>query len=151
MFFQGTASSDKNEILFSEYNINYNNLPQMYRKGSVLLWEMVIIPHSWFFFLHCKPLAPYKWPTFHFSVQLHCSINQKGHKKNWTVWLVKKILIVYKLSSSVFLYNRYGAKKTSTATYKSPTPPGPRYKPPLASDPNILKRIWFVTIFWSLI
>ena len=50
MFFQGTASSDKNEILFSEYNINYNNLPQMYRKGSVLLWEMVIIPHSLFFF-----------------------------------------------------------------------------------------------------
>ncbi|KAM7448358.1 tRNA-histidine guanylyltransferase 1-like [Porites harrisoni] len=37
----GTASSDKNEILFSEYNINYNNLPQMYRKGSVLLWEKI--------------------------------------------------------------------------------------------------------------
>lgn len=85
MFFQGTASSDKNEILFSEYNINYNNLPQMYRKGSVLLWEMVIISHSLFFFLQCKPLASYEWPTFHFSVQLHCSINQKGHKKNWTV------------------------------------------------------------------
>ena len=50
MFFQGTVSSDKNEILFSEYNINYNNLPQMYRKGSVLLWEMVIISHSFFFF-----------------------------------------------------------------------------------------------------
>lgn len=105
MFFQGTASSDKNEILFSEYNINYNNLPQMYRKGSVLLWEMVIIPHS-LFFLHCKPLVPY------FSVQLHCSINQKGHKKNWTVRLVKKILIVYKFLSSVLLYNRHGAKKT---------------------------------------
>ena len=34
-------SSDKNEILFSEFNINYNNLPQMYRKGSVLIWEKV--------------------------------------------------------------------------------------------------------------
>ena len=111
MFFQGTVSSDKNEILFSEYNINYNNLPQMYRKGSVLLWEMVIIPLS-LFFLHCKPLAPDEWPTFHFSVQLHCSINQKGHKKNWTVRLVKKILIVYKFLSSVLLYNRHGAKKT---------------------------------------
>ena len=34
-------SGDKNEILFSEFNINYNNLPQIYRKGSVLIWEKV--------------------------------------------------------------------------------------------------------------
>ena len=40
---QGTVSSDKNEILFSEFNINYNNLPQMYRKGSVIVWERVIL------------------------------------------------------------------------------------------------------------
>ena len=36
-------SSDKNEILFSEFDINYNNLPQMYRKGSVLVWDKVNI------------------------------------------------------------------------------------------------------------
>jgi len=38
----GTVSSDKNEILFSQFNINYNNLPQMYRKGSVLVWEKTV-------------------------------------------------------------------------------------------------------------
>lgn len=38
----GTVSSDKNEILFSQFNINYNNLRQMYRKGSVLVWEKTV-------------------------------------------------------------------------------------------------------------
>jgi len=38
----GTVSSDKNEILFSQFNINYNNLPQMFRKGSVLVWEKTV-------------------------------------------------------------------------------------------------------------
>ncbi|XP_059473605.1 probable tRNA(His) guanylyltransferase [Neocloeon triangulifer] len=33
----GTFSSDKNEILFSEFGINYNNEPQLFRKGSVLI------------------------------------------------------------------------------------------------------------------
>ena len=32
-------SSQKNEILFSECGINYNDEPAMYRKGSVLVWE----------------------------------------------------------------------------------------------------------------
>ncbi|WVR08667.1 hypothetical protein IAU60_005725 [Kwoniella sp. DSM 27419] len=31
---QGTDSKDKNEMLFSRFGINYNNLPAMYRKGS---------------------------------------------------------------------------------------------------------------------
>ncbi|PUU74090.1 Thg1 C terminal domain-domain-containing protein [Tuber borchii] len=30
-----TSSADKNEILFSQFGINYNNEPAMYRKGSV--------------------------------------------------------------------------------------------------------------------
>eukprot|EP01147_Barroeca_monosierra_P006592 gene6592-7531_t len=38
---RGTLSSDKNEILFSECGINYNNEPQMYRKGSLIIWEDV--------------------------------------------------------------------------------------------------------------
>ncbi|KAI9682835.1 MAG: tRNA-His guanylyltransferase [Bathelium mastoideum] len=33
---QGTVSSDKNEILFSRFGINYNNEPEMFKKGSVL-------------------------------------------------------------------------------------------------------------------
>ncbi|WWC72647.1 uncharacterized protein I206_106611 [Kwoniella pini CBS 10737] len=32
---QGTDSKDKNELLYSKYGINYNNLPAMYRKGSI--------------------------------------------------------------------------------------------------------------------
>ncbi|CAI2168628.1 18818_t:CDS:2 [Funneliformis geosporum] len=34
---RGTISSDKNELLHSSFDINYNNLPEMYRKGSVLI------------------------------------------------------------------------------------------------------------------
>ena len=36
---QGTLSSDKNELLFSRFNINYNNIPQIYRKGTTLIWS----------------------------------------------------------------------------------------------------------------
>lgn len=39
---QGTLSSDKNEILFKTYNINYNNVHPMFRKGSILLREAPI-------------------------------------------------------------------------------------------------------------
>jgi tRNA(His) guanylyltransferase len=31
-----TDSAAKHELLFTKYNINYNNLPEMYRKGSVI-------------------------------------------------------------------------------------------------------------------
>nr|CAH8849294.1 unnamed protein product [Trichobilharzia regenti] len=33
---RGTLSSDKNELLFSQFNCNYNNEPELYRKGTVL-------------------------------------------------------------------------------------------------------------------
>jgi tRNA(His) guanylyltransferase len=39
---KGTVSSDKNEILFSSYEINYNNEPEMFRKGSVVFREYEI-------------------------------------------------------------------------------------------------------------
>lgn len=38
---RGTVSSDKNEILFSEFGINYNKLPSMYRKGTILLTKQI--------------------------------------------------------------------------------------------------------------
>lgn len=44
-------SSDKNEILFSELNINYNELPEIFKKGSVLLWEQVCDTKLLFFSL----------------------------------------------------------------------------------------------------
>jgi tRNA(His) guanylyltransferase len=37
----GTTASDKNEILFSEFSINYNDLPAIFRKGSLLIWKDV--------------------------------------------------------------------------------------------------------------
>ena len=33
---KGTLAKDKNEILFSRFGINYNQEPQVYRKGTVV-------------------------------------------------------------------------------------------------------------------
>jgi len=41
---QGTVASDKNEILFSRYGINYNSEPEMFRKGSVVFREYELEP-----------------------------------------------------------------------------------------------------------
>ena len=38
---QGTLAADKNEILFSDFGINYNNEPLLLRKGTTLIWEKV--------------------------------------------------------------------------------------------------------------
>lgn len=35
---QGSLSADKNEILFTEFGINYSKEPAIFRKGSTLLW-----------------------------------------------------------------------------------------------------------------
>lgn len=36
---KGTLAKDKNEILFSECGINYNNEPELYKKGTVIVRE----------------------------------------------------------------------------------------------------------------
>jgi tRNA(His) guanylyltransferase len=33
---RGTVAKDKNEILWSRFSINYNNEPEMFKKGSVV-------------------------------------------------------------------------------------------------------------------
>jgi len=38
---QKLSKGDKNELLFSECNINYNNLPPLHRKGTVIVWDTV--------------------------------------------------------------------------------------------------------------
>ncbi|OAX85429.1 hypothetical protein ACJ72_00200 [Emergomyces africanus] len=43
---QGTVSGDKNEILFSKFGINYNNEPEMFRKGSVIFRDYEIQPQT---------------------------------------------------------------------------------------------------------
>ncbi|RKL13500.1 hypothetical protein BFJ68_g7163 [Fusarium oxysporum] len=41
------ADSDKNEILFSRFSINYNNEPEIYRKGSVIFRDYELVdPNS---------------------------------------------------------------------------------------------------------
>ncbi|KEF51651.1 tRNA(His) guanylyltransferase [Exophiala aquamarina CBS 119918] len=39
---KGTVAADKNEILFSRFGINYNNEPEMFRKGSVVFREYAL-------------------------------------------------------------------------------------------------------------
>jgi tRNA(His) guanylyltransferase len=39
MYVQGTNSAQKHEIMFSRFKINYNNLPERFRKGSIVLRE----------------------------------------------------------------------------------------------------------------
>ncbi|CAH2355585.1 tRNA(His) guanylyltransferase [[Candida] railenensis] len=36
---KGTLAADKNEILFKEFGINYNNEPEIFKKGSILVRE----------------------------------------------------------------------------------------------------------------
>ena len=33
---QGTVASEKNEILFSEFEVNYNNEAELFKKGSII-------------------------------------------------------------------------------------------------------------------
>ncbi|TGZ84342.1 putative tRNAHis guanylyltransferase [Ascodesmis nigricans] len=41
---QGTVSGDKNEILFSQFGINYNNEPEIFKKGSCIYREYETSP-----------------------------------------------------------------------------------------------------------
>lgn len=40
----GTVSADKNELLFTEFGINYNNEPVLFRKGTTLLKKIIKDP-----------------------------------------------------------------------------------------------------------
>ncbi|KAK3383029.1 Thg1 C terminal domain-containing protein [Lasiosphaeria ovina] len=39
----GTFSKDKNELLYSQFNINYNNEPEIYKKGSVVFRDYELV------------------------------------------------------------------------------------------------------------
>ncbi|TKA57724.1 hypothetical protein B0A53_00873 [Rhodotorula sp. CCFEE 5036] len=41
---QGTVSSEKQELLFSRFGINYNTVDDMYKKGSIVIWEVETSP-----------------------------------------------------------------------------------------------------------
>ncbi|KAI1378614.1 tRNA guanylyltransferase [Hypoxylon crocopeplum] len=40
---KGTLAADKNEILFSKFKINYNNEPEMFKKGSVVFRDYELV------------------------------------------------------------------------------------------------------------
>ena len=46
IFVKGTLAADKNEILFSRFDINYNKEPEMFRKGSVIYRDVCLSPAS---------------------------------------------------------------------------------------------------------
>lgn len=43
---QGTTADVKNNLLFEEFKINYNDLPQIFRKGSIIYRKKVQISIS---------------------------------------------------------------------------------------------------------
>ncbi|KAI0421787.1 tRNA guanylyltransferase [Xylaria grammica] len=45
-FLAGTFSADKNEILFSKFKINYNDEPEIYKKGSVVFRDYELVEPS---------------------------------------------------------------------------------------------------------
>jgi len=42
---RGTTSEDKNEILFSQFQLNYNNEPEMFKKGTTIYRGFVEVQH----------------------------------------------------------------------------------------------------------
>lgn len=40
----GTLSADKNEILFKQFNINYNDVPEIFKKGTIFIREYLDFP-----------------------------------------------------------------------------------------------------------
>ncbi|CAL9155056.1 unnamed protein product [Musa hybrid cultivar] len=40
-FLKGTQAKDMNELLFQQFNVNYDKLPQMFRKGSCIYIKKV--------------------------------------------------------------------------------------------------------------
>ena len=41
---KGTLSGDKNEILFSQFGINYNQEPAQFKKGTTIIRKKVEVP-----------------------------------------------------------------------------------------------------------
>ena len=43
---KGTLSGEKNEILFSEFGINYNKEPEQFKKGTTIIKKKVEVPND---------------------------------------------------------------------------------------------------------
>uniref|UniRef100_A0A1D1XWU3 tRNA(His) guanylyltransferase n=1 Tax=Anthurium amnicola TaxID=1678845 RepID=A0A1D1XWU3_9ARAE len=76
-YLEGTKESEKNELLFQQFGINYNNLPLMFRKGSSVfrdkVEETVKLDDSG---------NPIKRIRKKIKVE-HCDLTRKGFWKDW--------------------------------------------------------------------
>lgn len=80
---KGTVSKDKNEILFKDYGINYNNEPLLFRKGTTLVRKLV--PNA-------------KDNTMHQCIlQLNCDVINDGFwKENFEILGLKSLQVFHK-------------------------------------------------------
>ena len=69
----GTLSSDKNELLFSRFQINYNDISPMFRKGSIL------------YRASSSPAAPPTTANSDSGKEKKKESGQKKEKKTWVV------------------------------------------------------------------
>ncbi|GME73921.1 unnamed protein product [Ambrosiozyma monospora] len=71
----GTVSSEKQEILFSQFGINYNNEPEMFKKGTVFVRELKDLPE-----VSTKDMSKRQLERYYKKVkkseivELHCDI-----------------------------------------------------------------------------
>ena len=74
---QGTVASDKHEILFSNFKINYNNEAEMFKKGA-LLYRQPDPPTN----VHDKPMDPSQTASKADSVSADDDAKLPSHRKN---------------------------------------------------------------------
>lgn len=68
---QGTVSGDKNEILFSRFGINYNNEPEVWKKGTVVY--RAVSPRFHLLSSLPHPFIPYLFPLLPSYISLSSS------------------------------------------------------------------------------
>jgi len=54
-------SSDKNELLYQEFEINYNNLSALHRKGTILLRAAKVVLYTFIASPFKTALKMYQW------------------------------------------------------------------------------------------
>lgn len=79
----GTVTADKNEILFSEFNINYNNEPVMFKKGTILLRKRIRNPRNGKQQLTVIPLHEDMTNSAFFERHSEVLSAESGREYNW--------------------------------------------------------------------
>ena len=82
---KGTVSGDKNEILFSEFGINYNNEPLQFRKGTTIINNILIYQFNWYCIMEafCGGTADLQMQGWGGMVMLRNTRDTKYHGFGW--------------------------------------------------------------------